>query len=89
MTNAATEVAHVIKEYILQEFLPGEDAEELTESTELLTSSIVDSVSSLRLVDFLEERFSIRIEAYEADAESLNTIRDMTALVLRKRGAPG
>ena len=82
----ATTVAQTIKDYVLREFLPGEDPANLTDTTELITTSVLDSLSSLRLVSYLEEEFSISIEAHEADVENLNTIADLTRLVLEKRG---
>jgi acyl carrier protein len=82
----ATAVAQTIKDYVLREFLPGEDPSNLTDTTELITTSVLDSLSSLRLVSYLEEEFSISIEAHEADVENLNTIADLTRLVLEKRG---
>ena len=64
----------VVHQFILQEFLPGEDPDELTSSTPLITGGILDSISTLKLVVFLEERFGISIEAYEAGVEHLDSI---------------
>lgn len=73
-----------IKEYILGEFLPGENPEALTDATPLITGGILDSLSTLKLVSFLEEKFGIQIEAHEADVEHLNTLADMAQLVHKK-----
>ena len=73
-----------VKQYILGEFLPGEDPGELQESTPLLTTGILDSIATLKLVGFLEQEFSITIEAHEADAEHLDTIERIAALVRSK-----
>ena len=58
-----TDVSETLHAYILREFLPGEDAAELTTNTPLITGGILDSISTLRLVTFLEEHFGITIEA--------------------------
>jgi acyl carrier protein len=79
------EISQSIKEYILKELLPGEDPNELTEATPLVTGGILDSLATLKLVAFLEERFGITIKAHEADVEHLNTISDITKLVLSKK----
>ena len=60
-----------MKDFILQEFLPGEDPNELTESTPLITGGILDSIATLKLVMFLEEQFGITLQAHEADARAL------------------
>ena len=74
-----------IKAFILEEFLPGENPDELTDSTPLITGGILDSVATLKLVRFLEERFGIQVEAHEADVDHLNTISDIANYVASKR----
>jgi acyl carrier protein len=75
-----------VKTYILDEFLPGEDPDELTDDTPLMTTGILDSLATLKLVTFLEQKFDIAVEAHEADAENLNTIEQIVALVSGKLG---
>jgi len=73
-----------IKDYILREFLPGENPAALTESTPLITGGILDSLATLKLVSYLEEKYKILIEAHEADVEHLNTITNIAELVHAK-----
>lgn len=77
-------IGQSIKSYILSEFLPDEDPAQLTDSTPLITTGILDSIATLKLVLFLEEQFSISIEAYEADSEHLDTIELIAKLVRSK-----
>ena len=76
-----------ISRYILVEFLPGEDPEALTPHTALMTSGVLDSIATLRVVSFLEEEFGIRIEPHEADVENLNTVASMARLVESKKAS--
>jgi acyl carrier protein len=78
-----------IKDFILQEFLPGTRPSELTESTPLITGAILDSLATLKLVAFLEEQFGIEIQAHEAGVDHLNTIQDIASLVRSKVSARG
>jgi acyl carrier protein len=75
-----------VKTFILDQFLPGEDPNELADDTPLMTTGILDSLATLKLVTFLEEKFDIAVEAHEADADNLNTLELITALVSRKKG---
>jgi acyl carrier protein len=75
-----------VKEFILKEFLPGEDPSALTDSTPLMTTGILDSLATLKLVTYLEEQFEIQVEAHEADAENLDTVADIVRLVSSKLG---
>jgi acyl carrier protein len=81
----SSEVTSQVKQYILETFLPGENPDELQERTPLISGGILDSIATLKLVMFLEERFGISVEAHEADREHLDTLADITALVQRKR----
>jgi acyl carrier protein len=79
------EIKAQVKSYILDQFLPGESPEALTDDTELITSRILDSLATLKLVSHLEKTFRITIEPHEADVEYLNTIDQIEALVSRKK----
>lgn len=70
-----------VKKFILAEFLPGEDPDELAGDTPLMTTGILDSLATLKLVTFLEQEFDIAVDAHEADAENLNTLDLITNLV--------
>ena len=78
------EVKEIIKGYILEEFLPGENPAELTDSTPLITGGILDSLATIKLVAFLEERFRIQIQAQETMVDYLDTLVDIAKLVSSK-----
>jgi acyl carrier protein len=81
------EIKKAIQDYILQEFLPGEDPSELTEQTPLITGGILDSISTLKLVVFLEERFGVTVEAHEAGVDHLDSVSRIAQLISRKKQA--
>jgi acyl carrier protein len=80
-----TPITSTIKDFILKEFLPGENPDELTETTPLISGGILDSLATIKLVAFLEEQFKITVEAHEADVEHLNTLSDIAKFVQSKR----
>jgi acyl carrier protein len=75
-----------IRNYILKSFLPGESASNLKDDTPLVTSGILDSVTIIKLVSFVEESFGIEIVAHETGVQNFDRIEDIAALVLRKLG---
>jgi acyl carrier protein len=77
-------ILETVKDYILSEFLPGEDPAELTDTTPLITGGILDSLATIKLVAFLEEQFKIALAAHEADVEHMNTLSDIARLVHSK-----
>ena len=78
------EVKEIIRRYILEQFLPGENPAELTDSTPLITGGILDSLATIKLVVFLEERFQIQIQAHETMVDYLDTVADIAQLVSSK-----
>ena len=74
-----------MRRFILDNFLPGEDASNLTDSTELKENGILDSLSTLKLVTFLEEQFKVELEANDLDAGNLSTVAHIAALVAAKQ----
>ena len=81
------EVHQAVKQHILEEFLPGEDPAALTDTTPLISGGVLDSISTVKLVTFLEERFGVQFEAHEISTDYLDTLNDITAIVQSKQGA--
>lgn len=81
------EMKQTIKQFILEEFLPGEDPDELTEETQLFSSGLLDSIASLKLVSFLEKEFSINVAAHDIVAENLDTLTAIEKFVETKKVA--
>ena len=73
-----------VRDFILSEFLNGEDPSLLTNDTALISAGIIDSIGTLKLVAFLENRFDISLSAHEATSDRLDTVNLITELVLEK-----
>jgi acyl carrier protein len=78
------DVARTVRDYILATLLPGESPDSLTLSTPLMTGGILDSLATLELVTFLEERYGIEFEAHETDVGHLGTLADIARTVNAK-----
>jgi len=77
-------IKNTIKNFILAEFLPGEDPNLLEDSTQLVTGGILDSLATLRLVSFLQDQFGLEIEPYEMTTDHMDTLTAITDLVQSK-----
>lgn len=78
-------IRETVRRFILDNFLPGEDASNLTDSTELKENGILDSLSTLKLVTFLEEQYEVEFEADDLDAGNLSTVASIAELVASKQ----
>jgi acyl carrier protein len=74
-----------LRAYILAEFLPGEKPSNLKDDTPLRTSGILDSVATLKMVTFVEERYGIAVEAHEAGVENFDSINAIADFVNSKK----
>ena len=84
MTDQET-IKATVKNFILNDFLPGEDPAAFTDTTPLMTTGILDSIAVLKVVTFLENQFGITIKPHEAVVENLNTLSDIAQLVMSKK----
>ena len=82
--TSKNEIAKVVGSFILDQFLPGEDPSVLNDDTRLITGGILDSIATIKLLGFLEERFGVEIAAHEASVDYMNTIPDLAALIADK-----
>lgn len=80
------QVKHTVKCFILDKFLPGENPDELTDLTPLITGGILDSVATLKPVASLEGQYRIRFRPHEADVDNLDIIVANTSRSSRERG---
>jgi acyl carrier protein len=83
MTSAAG-VKEAVKTFILEEFLPGENPDELNDSVELMTAGILDSVAILKMVAFLEDRYKVTFDPHELDKQHMNSLESIAQLVSSK-----
>ena len=83
-TKSKREIRATVKTYILKEVLPGEDPDELDDTTPLITGGILDSISTMKLVASLEERFGIEFQAHEISIDYLDTLSKIARIVTSK-----
>ena len=77
------DVSAVIRQFIVENFLFGDDGN-LKEETSFLESGIIDSTGILELVSFLEEKFEISVADEELVPENLDSIANVVAYLQKK-----
>jgi acyl carrier protein len=76
--------ASEIKEFIVSNFLFGQDGDSLAEDQSFLESGVIDSTGLLELVSFVEQRYGIAIADRELVPENLDSLRNISQFVARK-----
>ena len=73
-----------IERFIVDELLLGETQVRLGPDEALVSSGVLDSMALLRLVSFLEERFSVVVEDGELIPTNFETLNKINAYVKMK-----
>jgi acyl carrier protein len=81
-------VETVINDYISREFVRDPALLPLADETPLLDSGILDSLSLLRLVVFLEERFGITMGDADLLPENFASVKTICAYLRARQPAP-
>ncbi len=80
-------IKQAVRQHILDEFFLNDDAGRVEDTSPLISSGAMDSLSVLSVVGFIEARFGVGIAPHEMSVENLDSIEDITALVVHKRAA--
>ena len=78
------EVRDAVRSYILEQFLPGEDPSSLADSTPLVSGGVLDSISTARLVTYLENRYEVRFKPAEVGVNHLDSVDRIVEAVMHK-----
>ena len=79
-----SELKYKIRTFVIENFLFGNN-ENLEDNTSFLEEGIIDSTGVLELVGFIEEEFAITVEDEELIPENLDSIKNVTAYLERKK----
>lgn len=58
----------------------------LNENTPLISSGLIDSFHLVDVALFVEELFGVRIEDYELNADTFDTVEQLAELIQKRRG---
>ena len=84
MTESVESIKSALKEYILNEFLPGEDPDALEDDTPLITGGIMDSIATVKFSLFVEEQYGVELQAHELSADYIDTLSAMATVIEEK-----
>ena len=84
MTENAESIRAELKDYVLKEFLPGEDPDALEKDTPLITGGIMDSIATIKFSLFVEERFGVELQAHELSADYIDSLAAMANIIQSK-----
>lgn len=71
----------IVKQFVVDEFAPDIDPDQLDPDYDLLEGGIVDSLALLTIVAWIGDRFAAEVDAGEIGQDDLRSVRAICALV--------
>jgi acyl carrier protein len=83
MKHDTQEIRKDIKAFISERFL-NNSATDLNDNTPLISGGLIDSISTMQLITFLEKKYHFEFEAHEVDRDNLDSIEIIANFVVSK-----
>lgn len=77
--------SHLVRNFILKNFLFSEDEGALTNEGSLIASGTIDSTGVLELIMFVEQTFGIKVDEDEMVPQNLDSVEKIIGYVHRKK----
>ncbi len=81
------DVLDQVRQFVVMNFLFGDESRMPDSTSSLLESGIVDSTGVLEIVDFLEADMGVAVADHETIPDNLDSIDNLSRFVRRKRAA--
>ena len=86
---AQNDIKVILKEFINESFLPSAGLDAFDDTDSFMEKGIIDSTGVLELLEFIEERFNIRMEDEEVIPDNLDSLNKLNSFIKRKLGYAG
>lgn len=83
----SNEIQKQVREYVIENFVLGDEEEELSDSQSFLDTGLIDSTGILEVIGFLEDEYEITIEDDEMIPENLDSVDRIARFVHAKQNA--
>ncbi|MFI6638495.1 acyl carrier protein [Streptomyces sp. NPDC050504] len=75
----------VVKQFIIEEFLPDVGIDELASDYDLVAGGVIDSLGLLKTMAWLEDRFDLRADEIDLDPDHFRTVGAIGSFIERAR----
>lgn len=73
----------VIKQFVIEEFLPDVRAQDLDRDHDLLAGGVIDSLGLLKLIAWIESEFDALVDDAALDPDNFRTVAAIDAFIER------
>ena len=79
-----SDISKTIERFIVDEIMMAKKDTRIDPDESLINSGVVDSLSLLRLINFIEEKFDVIVEDEEVVPENFDTLKIMETFVTER-----
>ncbi len=83
--SEAIPIIETVRQYLTEHLCHGDRSQLPADDASLISSRLMDSIITLKLVSYLEDTFGIAFEAHEVTQENLDSINKIAVFVHRKQ----
>ncbi len=80
-------ISRSVREFIVDNFLLGEEDDDFTNNRSFLESGVIDSMGILELITFVEDTYEMDIADDELVPENLDSVNRVTKFIQSKKAA--
>jgi acyl carrier protein len=84
MLTTTMQLKSEIRQFIVDNFLYGQDDDTLGDEVSFLGKGIIDSTGILELVSFIEEKYSISIDDEELIPDNFDSLNKLSTFISKK-----
>jgi len=74
----------ILRKFIIESFLPSAGLDTFEDKDSFMETGIIDSTGVLELLEFIEDKFNIRIEDEEVIPDNLDSLANLVFFIERK-----
>jgi acyl carrier protein len=82
-------VREILKEFISESFLPSSGLDAFDDGDSFMERGLLDSTGVLELLEFIEEKFGIRVDDEEIVPDNLDSLNKLISFIQKKKEHAG
>ena len=79
----------ILRAFITESFLPSAGLDGFEDADSFMDKGIIDSTGVLELLEFIEEKFEVKVEDEEVIPDNLDSLDKLTSFIDRKKEHAG
>ncbi len=84
--DSINDIRYTLREFVTDTFLATAGMDTFEDADSFMDTGIIDSTGVLELLEFIEEKFNIKIEDEEIIPDNLDSLNNVTSFIEKKVG---